>query len=312
MKKNKLKIVYYHTISDFDLEFFPKKSTQSVDTFRKQIKHLNRNYNIISIEEALHKYKNKESFNNNLVITTDDGFKENYTTIAPVLSEYNLTFTALLCNDLIDNKNLMWRNILYYIKKKANPERIIKLIPEICSDFQLNLPNNDEDIMSWSLRTWPYKLKDVIAKALWENLIDMDIKDFLIEKQPYLTSDQISELTSSGFSVGCHSRSHPYFKAMTSEEVRNETIEAANDLERKFSTKVNTFSFPFERPQDSVFLNQIQKDLDKRFDAVLGIHASGQNYKSNPNSWERISMEFEYHFSLLNFYISPLKKRITK
>ena len=140
----------------------------------------------------------------------------------------------------------------------------------------------------------------------------MDIKDFLIEKQPYLTSDQISELTSSGFSVGCHSRSHPYFKAMTSEEVRNETIEAANDLERKFSTKVNTFSFPFERPQDSVFLNQIQKDLDKRFDAVLGIHASGQNYKSNPNSWERISMEFEYHFSLLNFYISPLKKRITK
>ena len=75
-------------------------------------------WNIISLEEAIYKSETKENFNNNLVITTDDGFKENYTVISPVLNDLNLSFTALLCNEFIDNKSLMWRNVLFFIKAR--------------------------------------------------------------------------------------------------------------------------------------------------------------------------------------------------
>lgn len=312
MGRNKLKIIYYHTISDSFLEYFPKETTQSIDTFKRQIHYLNKRYNIISLEEAIFKFENKENFNNNLVITTDDGFKENYTIISPILNDFNLKFTALLCNNFIDNKSLMWRNVLFYIKNKVSKEEINKVIEQSYSTYELSLPKKEEDIMQWSLRTWPYKLKDELASFFWESLFEESIEDFLNEKKPYLTSSQVNEMLNSGFTIGSHSRSHPYFKDMTNNEIRFETIEAANQLEEKFNTKISSFSFPFERPKGTLDLNNTEKILKSRFKTILGIQDKGLNHKNTSDHWERISMEFNYYFSILNFHLIPVKEKIYK
>lgn len=310
MKKDSLKIIYYHTISDLSLEYFPKRSTQTIDTFKNQINFLNKRYNIISLDEAINKYENNEKFSNNLVITTDDGFKENYTIIAPVLNDFNLKFTALLCNDLIDNKSLMWRNILFYIKAKAKVEDINTKITRVCNQYKIDSPKNEEDLMGWSLRTWPYNLKEILASFLWKELFEFSIDDYLKEKQPYLTSLQVQELLNNGFNIGSHSKSHPYFKNLSNSEITLETITATQELERKFNTTINSFSFPFEKPQDLKYLFKCEKILKEKFKVILGIHDKGLNHKMNPHSWERISMEFNYHYSLVNFYLSPIKQRI--
>ncbi|MFT4524157.1 MAG: peptidoglycan/xylan/chitin deacetylase (PgdA/CDA1 family) [Bacteroidia bacterium] len=307
-----LKIVYYHTISDVLLDYFPQETTQSIDTFNRQIRHLNKRFNIISLEEALHIHQNKERFSNSLVITTDDGFKENYTTIAPVLNDLNLSFTALLCNDFIDNKSLMWRNVLFYIKSKCSVSDIEKVINRACTEFQIDRPLGQEGLMVWSLKSWPYKLKDALAQYFWDNLIDVQLNDFLSEKKPYLTSEQVLELVNNGFSIGSHSRSHPYFKMMDDNEIELETIVAANELEKRFNTQISAFSFPFERPVNSPDQTKIEKILSSRFNVILGTRDKGLNHSIPAFHWERLSMEFEYAFSIFNLQFSPLKQRYLK
>lgn len=312
MIKNKLSIIYYHTISDDKFSYFPEKNTPSIDTFYKQIKFLKKIYNIISLDEAHYKFSVNESFNNDLVITTDDGFKENYTTIMPVLHDFNFKFTSFLCNDFIDNKKMMWRNILFFINSNTSLAKINTLISHACSVYKLPLPIRNENILSWSLRVWPYENKDNLALFFWNHLFDFSINDFLNEYTPYLTSAQIKEMVSSGLSIGCHSRSHPYFKDLKSKCIIDETVNAANELEDKFCSKVNAFSFPFERPHKSTDYENIFSHLDDRFSIVLGTHDLLNNHNSNPKSWERICMEFNFRFSIFNFFISPLKRKFSK
>ena len=312
MGSNTLKIVYYHTISDVLLDYFPEETTQTIDTFRRQVKYLDKRYNIISLEEALYKRTNGERFSDDLVITTDDGFKENYTTIAPVLSDMNLSFTALLCNDLLDNKSLMWRNALFFIRSKCAVGEIEKVIDTVCNEYQINVPRKGEGLMAWSLRAWPYKLKDTLAYYFWDKLIDVPLSDFLSDKKPYLTSEQVSELVSNGFSIGSHSRSHPYFKMMSDNEIDYETISAANELEKQFDTQINAFSFPFERPYTDSTQSKVEKILSDRFNVILGTRDKGLNHSESAFHWERLSMEFKYAFSIFNFHLSPFKERYLK
>lgn len=307
---DQLRIIYYHTISNVELEYFPFKATQSVDTFSKQINYLHKRYNIISLKEAIHLAENHEKFDNHLVITTDDGLKENYTTIAPVLSDLGLTFTALVCNNLIDNKALMWRNALFYVNRKIGRTRIEPVMQLACDHFGMEKPLPNETVMTWSLRTWPYKLKDDLACFIWNQLFDQSITEYLNSTKPYLTSEQVSELLNNGFSIGSHSKSHPYFKILTDDEIRLESIEAANLLEKQFKTNITAFSFPFERPQESSFALHAEKILSEKFKVILGTKDRGSNQNDPQTKWERVSMEFDYRFSVINFHLSPIRERL--
>ena len=308
--KNKLRIIYYHTISNSELEFFPKKTTQSINTFKKQISYLNRRYNIISLDEAFHKFQNNESFNNDLVITTDDGFKENYTVIAPVLNEFGVPFSAFLCNDLIDNKLLMWRNILFLISKKGPVKK--STIRDLCEEFDLNMPQDDEIILSWSLREWDYMNKDSIAQKLWDLESDLSLQAYLDENSPYLNTYQVKELIKSGVIIGSHSKSHPNFNTLSNKEIIAESVDSANDLENKFNIPVRYFSFPFERADYSSLNNDLQTIIEGRFDIILGIHDRLLNHQNNPKQWDRVSMEYNYPVSISKFYLTPLKRNVLK
>ena len=166
--------------------------------------------------------------------------------------------------------------------------------------------------MAWSLRTWPHKLKDELASFFWDNIFEDSIEEYLNESKPYLSSNQIDEMLNCGFLIGSHSRSHPYFKNMNNEEIEFETLLAAKELEERFNTEINCFSYPFERPKDKIYLKSTEKILRKKFKAILGTHDKGLNHKSASDSWERISMEYSYYFSILNFHIMPMKEKLYK
>ena len=89
-KKNSLRVVYYHMVSEKDHDYyFPQKAIRP-KVFIKQIKYLKKNYDIISLKEALYITEKKKSLEKKLIITFDDGFKENYSVIAPILNELNV------------------------------------------------------------------------------------------------------------------------------------------------------------------------------------------------------------------------------
>lgn len=312
MLSNKLRIIYYHTISDKNLKYYPLSDTISKDTFVRQIKYLRKKFRIISLNEALNKFQNKEEFKNELVITTDDGFKENYTVIAPILDDFNATFTSLVCNNLIDNKSLMWRNVLFYIKNELPKNKIEDNVDLLCKEKKIEQPKLGESLLSWSFRTWTLENKDENAMFLWNISFDYSISEFLKENTPYLNSNQINELIRNNFTIGSHSKSHPHFKNLSKEEIKEEVLEAIDELENNFKTRINAFSFPFERVKDEDFNKSLTQIISDKVPIILGTKDKGFNHKLQPTNWHRTSMEYPLKKSILNFYIEPKKNYIFK
>jgi len=75
------------------------------ETFEQQMEYLeDRNYNVISLDELVEGIKSGRKFaHNSVVITIDDGYKDNYTYAYPVLKKYGFPATIFLISNRIGN-----------------------------------------------------------------------------------------------------------------------------------------------------------------------------------------------------------------
>lgn len=303
---NGLRIVYYHMVSDEIYSHFPRSSTINVRQFRANIRFFSRHYEVITLKDAYERHTQGYKFTKQLVVTTDDGFVQNFKTIAPVLDEYGVRATFFLIEDCLDNKILMWRHSLFVLAERFTKSKLYPLMQDLSLKFGLDVPLQHEDILEWSLRTFPMNKKEQICHAAWDALCDHSIDEYLQDKQPYLNTKQISELINNGFEMGSHTKSHPDCSKLTPDEIKEEVVESASRLSRRFNTNVCSFSFPFGRSQSATeYLRQTQNNIK----IALGIREAFGRLP-DPLLWERTSMEMGAFKAGLNFFLSPIRIRL--
>ena len=93
------------------------KSTLFVtpDNFSRQMAYLdNKGYNVISLDDLVEGINNNRRFNRKtVVITIDDGYKDNYTYAYPTLKKYDFPVTIFIVANFIDNREdfMTWSEI---------------------------------------------------------------------------------------------------------------------------------------------------------------------------------------------------------
>ena len=109
--KNSIKILLYHGVSknkNIGIENFSLKHIY-FDVFYKQMKFLKKNFDIISMDQFVYLNQNKINFpKKTLVITFDDGFINNKTVAAPILSSLNIPCIFYISTNFIDSKKMFW------------------------------------------------------------------------------------------------------------------------------------------------------------------------------------------------------------
>ncbi len=98
-RDKKISILMYHSISNS----FENEVSVKLDEFKKQMEYLAKNYNVIKLEEAVQYIRNGEIAKNRLVVITfDDGYKDNYYNACPVLTRLKLPATIFLLLEYIE------------------------------------------------------------------------------------------------------------------------------------------------------------------------------------------------------------------
>lgn len=303
---NSHRVIHYHFIGEHTPEYYYQPVKTSVNIFKEQLGWLKQiGYTNISLDEAYHAIISGEKLKKTFSITTDDGFKENYEILAPILLEAKMTATIFLLNNCIDNHDLMWRNKLAKVKSKLSEPEISDLIRQISKEYSFYYPGDNQDIMSWS-DGWPMSLKEELANRCWSLAKLPPLKNYLNEHKPYLTTKQINELISEGFGIGGHTYSHPDCSKLSEGELEIEINDSIKELAKKFKRKVDFFSYPFgKRPK----LNLEQKILkESNIKIALGTKNRLRNYK-NFTEWERDKMEQELNKSKFWFLYVPVLRR---
>jgi peptidoglycan/xylan/chitin deacetylase (PgdA/CDA1 family) len=172
-------------------------------------------------------------------LTFDDGLKEIYTNVAPLLEKKGIPATLFINTGFIDNQDIFYRykvSLLIDAYKKNQ-----KFSREISNILHVEQQNDSKIYEALSRLTRNDLLKiNQVAKIL-----EIDIQEYLINEQPYLNTSQVLDLLKKGYTVGSHSVDHPLFKTIQVEEQKNQVTESFNWLKSKFNLQHYYFSFPF-------------------------------------------------------------------
>ena len=282
----KLIFPFYHSVA-FEplLHIDSLYKTRTPIEFKADLEYLSKQFNSIEPQKAFQIYKDKQQPQKpSFSLSFDDGLSGFYHHVAPILIEKGIPAVIFLNSAFIDNKDLFYRykaslliNHLY-----ENPETI-RLISVFLADNGIINKNVFESLLS--INYLNRNLLDKIAK-----ICDYSFTDFLKTNKPYLSSDQIAELSSKGFLFGAHSIDHPKYSEISFEEQIKQTQVSTEIVKNKFNQSLSLFAFPFIDDGVSsklfdTFFNQENNFVDYSF--------GGAGLKNDVNNQhiQRIPME---------------------
>lgn len=264
----------------------------SPNNFDKQMQHLSRKYKVISLEEFIDSCnRNVKLPKNSVVITFDDGYKDNYSYAYPILNRYGLRATIFLAAGAIEKEEMFWWDkVAYLISKSAAKDIAIERIG------RLSLKNMDE--RRKAIREVCLRLKDKNEKeknSLIESLskeLGVKLPKKGLARQTLLTWKEIDEMSKGGISFGAHTLTHPILTNMPIAEARNEIVLSKDAIEKAIKKRVMSFSYPNGYRCD--FNEEIKEEVKRAgFECAVTYMQGRNNRRSDLFELRRISVRYD-------------------
>jgi len=237
-----LVVPYYHMVSDARVPHVSQLyGFRSVAEFTADVEYFARNFTPVTLAEIVEALNGTRELPRSCFhLTFDDGFSEMHDVVAPILERAGVSATFFLTTAFLDGGGLAHHNELSLILEQlatqpvsdAAKERLESLLPAQGS----NLALRDRVL---SLR---YAQKAVVRSAA--EVLELDIGQYVIAKQPHLTSQQVAALIGRGFSIGAHSYDHPLYADLSPAEQLAQTRTSVELLVKRFGIHPRSFAFP--------------------------------------------------------------------
>jgi len=248
--KNQIIILMYHAVVRSPLEIYDWCFIDEL-SFRRQLKYLIKNFEIISLSEAVERIKNATIYRPSAVITFDDGFQNNYEIAFPILLEARAPATIFLITGLVNTDDTVWYcrlNRALAETKKASLE---------LDGTKLDLSGTDAKARSSSaikhkLKTYTHpQLLTRLQKIILELGADPDRPVEIGSPFRMLGHQEINKMVASGLiEFGAHTHSHAILSPLSPRQRYEEIIRSVNTIEELTERQCKFFAYPNGRPED--------------------------------------------------------------
>lgn len=249
----------------------------TISKFKSDLGYLCRQFKPLQVDELdlLSGHRAKTTPGRRFILSFDDGMREVYDVVAPILREKGIPALFYLNSATIDNKRMMWRH-----KVSLLVERFEQGGGPTPPQLRLRPGQSVREKLK-DLRFCDEAIVDDVAKFL-----GVDFNDYLRRFQPYLTTDQILRLARDGFEFGGHSDSHPYFHELGIDEQKRQ-IGLSVDFIRGLGLRCRSFAFPFHDMGVPMSVFNYMADLG----LVLSFGTSEARVDSVGFSFQRFSID---------------------
>jgi peptidoglycan/xylan/chitin deacetylase (PgdA/CDA1 family) len=230
-------ILLYHGISGVKYG-----GNQSVEGFDKHIKFLKNNFNVIPYNQ----YSSDNSNNKNqIVLTFDDGFKNNKTNALPILKKYKIPATFFISTYHSKKDMYLWFAYVSGLKRffKGDGFSFRNEFYDMSLDKRENTVLNLKNYLL-SLKPYPYAMNDAIKTELPN--VNNFMTDYEInETIAGLSTSDIKEIGDCDlFDVGIHTIDHPHLTMCDKEEIYKQIVENKKTLESIIQKKIDIIAYP--------------------------------------------------------------------
>lgn len=227
--------------------------------FASDLAWLQRHYHFVSyadVEASL--TGNLALPRNAALLTFDDGYAELYSVVWPILRERGVPALGFLTTSQVDNQSLSadCRASLcvhaFLERDRAEQGTIARHLglPDFAGS-RADAPRRaagraaaeSAAVTGHELRAF-LRSHETVAQALGESL-GQDEKSYLRTAEPYLTSDQVHEMTTVGWSFGAHATVHRPLQGLSEDELESEIVVSCGVVNDLTGQDRAPFAFPY-------------------------------------------------------------------
>lgn len=266
-QQTKCTIVMYHYIRNMNETNYPNLKGRLIKEFIGQLDYIQKKYTIISIDEYLD-FLSKDGTipKNSCVLSFDDGLKDHYLNVFPILQKRKLSACFYPITQPLVEMVVPIVQKIHILLAMMGSERFSKeinlqlniLFPEIFKIYQIDNTVKKERKYRWddtltsnlkyNLAIMPSQYKTKIINNIFFRKFDNENK---ICSEFYMNWDEIKEMSENNMRFGGHTHNHPMLSHLNYEEQLKEITESKKILEKNLKMKIKTFSYPYGNFNDS-------------------------------------------------------------
>ena len=201
-----------------------------------QIQWLKENFLITDLDEAYFSPTKKDITKPGIIITFDDGHRDNYEFAYNISKKLDVPITIYLTSSWIELPSLQWRAEIAELVQSRDS---IRLINDESKEFTLLKSTKDgSDIYSY-IAAQLVKLTPNQREELIEKIVTLNGRSIKDRQQEFLTWQQVREMRTSGLvSIGAHTCTHLCLSTLRETEVFRELDESKKTIERHLNEEV--------------------------------------------------------------------------
>jgi peptidoglycan/xylan/chitin deacetylase (PgdA/CDA1 family) len=236
-------VICYHSVLP-DGTADPQKFGNAVSTseFVAQLEVLRREFNPISAEDLRASYRGARLPPRPVLVTFDDGYRNNRIHAAPLLMEYGIPALMFVTTGYVGTDRLLWP---YEVQ-----ERILcwrqPMLP-LPGGHECKLPQNFTARYQWAeyMREECKTMSFEDACAYLEVLrVSGDIPGESRQALRFMDWDEIRELSHMGFEIGSHTVEHAILSRLSNERLEYELQRSKKTIEHEISLPCRCFAYP--------------------------------------------------------------------
>jgi peptidoglycan/xylan/chitin deacetylase (PgdA/CDA1 family) len=260
-----LAVLCYHGVVEADRssDRVLYRNTVSLREFESQLEYLAKRFTPISAADLITALtQGKPVQTNSVVVTFDDGYRNNFTHAAPILYRKGIPAVFNLTTDYIGRNSILWTDEILF-RMLDWPEAM------------LNAPVGSFDLpepAAWAER---FRVARGISQACKRIPVDSR-NEFLAllrtktpptpsrydsEAHDFMNWAQARQLAGQGFDLGSHTVSHPILTGVSGEQLTYELAESRAIIERETRSACVVIAYPNGSPDD--YSQEVMQEAEK-------------------------------------------------
>jgi len=270
-----LRAVMYHYVRDLARTPFPALKGMPLDDFRHQVTELSTAFEMASIESALDfltgEYRPRRDL---CLLTFDDGLKEHYRDVAPILAEKRIRGVFFLITSSVDERRMAPVHMNHFLMARLGFDayaeaffnKVVAMSPEAFA------PLNVDPLRASS--TYPWDTPEVARfKYLFNFGMEPDLRDRAVRElfslhigeeaafadSLYVTWEEARKMQKAGMAIGGHTHQHKPLANLSPRELNFDLETCHRLLHQNLNPQaVWTFSYPYGK-KDSFHIRAVRK-----------------------------------------------------
>jgi peptidoglycan/xylan/chitin deacetylase (PgdA/CDA1 family) len=216
-------------------------------SFDRQLATLKQYFSVIGLDQLLAWFDHRAPLPPNpVMITFDDGYRDNYEQALPILQRHGLKAVFFISSGYVSDRRMFWWDRISYMFNRSEvgiarlryPTEIVldvrgdpgaarrTVLKIIKNHYALDLDRFLDDL-------------SVALEIVWDPRLERGMVDDLL-----MTWNEVRALAEAGMDIGSHTKTHRVLWTLDQPTLRSELLDSKKDIEGEIGRPVKAISYP--------------------------------------------------------------------